>query len=78
MIHGEIATSYRRGCRCLSCSRTEALRNRAYYEKACADCGGPTWGVRCFDCWRLDRSNRAVKPRRSIQPKGLRYEWGCP
>ena len=74
MSHG----SYRRGCRCLSCRRAESLRVRAACERVCVDCGGACWGLRCFDCWRLDRLERAVRPRRATQPRGLHYQWGCP
>lgn len=72
MTHGQVATSYRRGCRCLDCRRSESLRVRAACERACVECGGPCWGVRCKECLRRG------KVRRSIQPPGLLYQWGCP
>jgi hypothetical protein len=72
MTHGDVATSYRRGCRCLSCRRGESLRVRAAYERACSSCGGPAWGVRCVECVRRERRAR------SVQPRGLHYQWGAP
>jgi hypothetical protein len=63
---------YRIGCRCLTCRRDESLRVRAAYEKSCDLCGGPTWGTRCSECIRRERLKR------SLQPRGLTYQWGCP
>lgn len=68
--HG--TSGYRRGCRCLTCRRDESNRVRAFYEKSCDLCGGPTWGVRCAECVRRERK------RRSVQPRGLHYQWGAP
>ena len=75
-VHGEIANSYSRGCRCLSCRRGESVRVRAAYESSCVVCGGPCWGRyspgrRCRECVH-------VAANRPLQPQGLRYQWGCP
>lgn len=69
--------SYRSGCRCRPCTIGETRRVRAAYESACSTCGGPCWGRyspgrRCQECVRLGRKKR------SVQPTGLRYQWGCP
>ena len=66
------STTYRIGCRCLSCRREESLRVRAAYESACVVCGGPCWGRyspgrRCSECVR-----REAKHHRP-QPTGVRY-----
>jgi hypothetical protein len=67
-----LSHSYRRGCRCLTCRRDESLRVRAAYERSCTTCGGPCWGWRCSECVRRERIKR------SVQPRGLTYQWGCP
>jgi len=63
-------------------SAAERARVRAAMECACTLCGGPCWGKyvngrfrvaqRCIECVKRERK------RRSIQPEGLRYQWGCP
>jgi hypothetical protein len=68
-------------------SVTERARVRAYYETACAECGGPCWGRgvpgrRCKECVHLN-AKRITLPdgttrRTDAKHAGLRYQWGCP
>lgn len=62
-------------------SVAERARVRAAMECVCTVCGGPCWGKyrrgafqpakRCVECVRLAAA-------RTVQPRGLRYQWGAP